>query len=91
PTLDFGEAFFTLAIKEGISEIVHVNWNDDINSIIWLISLGDWEEGFIVFTQNSIKCHIPIYAGDMLSFMACMLAHCTTSVTKGRRIILTCF
>jgi hypothetical protein len=91
PALDFGRAFFTLTIKEGSHEIIHVDWNDDINSITWLTPLQDWEGGFIIFTQNDVKYHIPIHAGDMFGFMACTLAHCTTPVTKGRRIILTCF
>ncbi|KAG2742810.1 hypothetical protein P692DRAFT_20821837 [Suillus brevipes Sb2] len=46
-TLDFDGAFFTLAIKEGTSEI---DWNDDLNYITWLIPLGDWEGRSIVWT-----------------------------------------
>ncbi|KAG2366158.1 hypothetical protein BDR07DRAFT_1215322, partial [Suillus spraguei] len=83
PALDFGGVFFTVAIKEGTSEIIHIDWNDCINSITWLIALGDWEGGYIVFPQDGIMCRIPIRAGDAFGFMAHTLAHCTTPVTKG--------
>ncbi|KAG2045551.1 hypothetical protein BDR06DRAFT_900556, partial [Suillus hirtellus] len=91
PALDFSGAFFTLAVKEGTSEIIHIDWNDDLDSITWLIALGDWEGGYIVLPQNGIMVRIPVRAGDLFGFMARTLAHCTTPVTKGRRIILTCF
>ncbi|KAG2029698.1 hypothetical protein BDR03DRAFT_813490, partial [Suillus americanus] len=45
PTLDFFGAFFTFAIKEGTREIFHIDWNDELDSITWLIALGDWEGG----------------------------------------------
>jgi predicted 2-oxoglutarate/Fe(II)-dependent dioxygenase YbiX len=89
--LDFYGAFFTFAIKEGTSEIFHVDWNDDLDSITWLIPLGDWEGGELVLPQKGIECRIPIRPGDVFGFMARTLVHCTTPVTKGRRVILTCF
>jgi predicted 2-oxoglutarate/Fe(II)-dependent dioxygenase YbiX len=89
--LDFYGAFFTFAIKEGTSEIFHVDWNDDLDSITWLIPLGDWEGGELVLPQKGIERRIPIRPGDVFGFMARTLVHCTTPVTKGRRVILTCF
>jgi predicted 2-oxoglutarate/Fe(II)-dependent dioxygenase YbiX len=89
--LDFFGAFVTFAIKEGTSEIYHVDWNDDLDSITWLIPLGDWEGGELVLPQKGLERHISIWPGDVFGFMACTLVHCTTPVTKGRQVILTCF
>ncbi|KAG1875981.1 hypothetical protein C8R48DRAFT_591757, partial [Suillus tomentosus] len=41
PSLDFKGAFFCLAIKNGISEIIHIDWNNSLDTITWLIVLGE--------------------------------------------------
>ncbi|KAG1775024.1 hypothetical protein EV702DRAFT_973702, partial [Suillus placidus] len=33
PSLDSGETFFAMAVKEGRSELVHIDWHD--NHAIW--------------------------------------------------------
>ncbi|KAG2128501.1 hypothetical protein BD769DRAFT_1288804, partial [Suillus cothurnatus] len=83
PVLDFFGAFVTFAIKEGTSEIYHVDWNDDLDSITWLIPLGDWEGGELVLPQKGLERRISIQPGDVFGFMVHTLVHCTTPVTKG--------
>ncbi len=36
--LQFGGAFFTVAVKEGSSEIVHLDFNNDPNGISWVVT-----------------------------------------------------
>jgi len=89
PALNFRGAFFIVAIKEGSSEILHLDFNDDKNGISWIIPIGDWEGGEFCVPQLNIK--IPIRSGQVLGVMTRMLAHCSAPVTNGRRIILTLF
>lgn len=88
PALQFGGAFFTVAVKEGSSEIIHLDFNDDPNGISWVIPLGDWEGGEFCLPQFGIK--IPIQSGQILGAMTRILAHCSAPV-KGFRVILTLF
>ncbi|KAK7434876.1 hypothetical protein VKT23_019979 [Stygiomarasmius scandens] len=44
-TLDFEGSFFCAAIKEGSSELWHVDWNDDPNTLTWIIPVGQGWEG----------------------------------------------
>ncbi|KAG2045680.1 hypothetical protein BDR06DRAFT_965608 [Suillus hirtellus] len=91
PSLDFNGAFFCLAIKDGTSEIIHVDWNDGLDTITWLIALGEWEGGTIVIVYKGVERRIPLHAGSMFGFMSRTLPHFTTPVTAGCRTILTCF
>ncbi|KAF8193031.1 hypothetical protein BJ912DRAFT_848635, partial [Pholiota molesta] len=58
PALDFNGAFFTVAVKEGLSEIVYIDINDDLYGITWVVPLGYWTGGKFCASQLSIK--IPI-------------------------------
>ena len=89
PALQFGGAFFTVAAKEGSSEIIHLDFNDDPNGVSWVVPLGDWEGGEFCLPQLGIK--IPIQSGQILGAMTRILAHCSAPVTKGFRIVLTLF
>lgn len=91
PSLDFKGAFFCLAIKDGTSERIHVDWNDGLDTITWLIALGDWKGGMIVIIHNGKVKRIPLHSGSMFGFMSRTLPHFTTPVTEGCRVILTCF
>ena len=44
--LDFKSAFTTIAVKEGSSERVHIDRNDQ--GITWVLPLGEWEGGNMV-------------------------------------------
>jgi len=89
PALDFGGSFFIVAVKEGSSEILHINFNDDPNSVSWVIPLGDWTGGEFCLPQLGVK--IPVRPGQALAGMTKILVHCTTPITSGRWIILTLF
>lgn len=89
PALDFGGAFFTVAVKEGTSERVHLDFNDDEDGVSWVIPLGEWEGGEFCVPQLNEK--IPICAGQALAGMVRILVHSSAPVKKGRRLILTLF
>ena len=36
PALDFDGVFFTIAVKEGSSEKIHIDFNDAKNTITWV-------------------------------------------------------
>ena len=88
PALEFGVAFFTIAVKEGSSELIHLDFNDDKEGISWIVPLGDWEGGEFCVPQLNLK--IPIQSGQILGAMTRTLTHCSAPV-KGRRVILTLF
>ena len=79
-------AFFTVAVKEGSSELIHLNFNDDLNGITWIVPLDNWKGGKLCVSQLGMK--IPICPGQMLGAMTRILAHCSASV-KCCRLILT--
>ncbi|TFK60067.1 hypothetical protein BDN72DRAFT_779865 [Pluteus cervinus] len=90
PSLDFGGSFFTVAVKEGSSEVFHIDWNDAPQSITWLLPVGEgWVGGELCLPQLGYK--IPTYPGQILGVLTRHLVHATTPVTSGRRIIFTCF
>lgn len=89
PYLDFDGAFFTVAIKEGSSEIFHLDWNDDKHGgITWIIPLDVWEGGEFCAPQLGYK--VPISAGQVLAAQTRRVVHCGTPA-KGRRVVLTLF
>lgn len=89
PALDFGGPFFTLAIKEGASENLHIDFNDDVRNLAWVIPLGDWQGAELCVPQLGAK--IPICPGQILAFDAKLLAHSSAPIIHGRRIVLTLF
>ncbi|KAF6749787.1 hypothetical protein DFP72DRAFT_818552, partial [Ephemerocybe angulata] len=89
PLVDFGGAFFAVAVKEGSSEIPHIDFNDHPLSMTWLVALGDWEGA--EFSLPQIGCNIPVRPGQALGAMTRRLVHCGTPVTEGRRLVLTMF
>ncbi|KAF8875575.1 hypothetical protein BD779DRAFT_1678179 [Infundibulicybe gibba] len=89
PALDFQGAFFAVAVKEGSSEIIHLDFHDFKHSITWIVPLGDWEGGEFCIPQLGIK--IPVHAGQVLGAMTGVFAHCSAPVTQGYRVILTLF
>jgi hypothetical protein len=89
PALDYGGAFFTIAVKEGTSEKIHIDWNDAKNTITWLWAVGDWEGAELVMPQLGIA--VPFRPGQVLGVMSGVIAHFTTRQTSGRRVVFTCF
>ncbi|KAG1860556.1 hypothetical protein C8R48DRAFT_673767 [Suillus tomentosus] len=89
PNLDMGGPFFTVAAKEAGSGITHLDWNDDRAIFAFIFAVGDWEGGEFCAPQLGIK--IPLRPGQVLAVLARVLAHFSAPVTKGRRIVFTCF
>lgn len=85
--LDFESAFTTIAVKEGSSSRVHIDWNDQ--GITWVLPIGDWTGGLLEFPQLGLK--LAICPGELLGFSANLLAHCSSPVTSGKRLVITMF
>ncbi|KAG2063698.1 hypothetical protein BDR04DRAFT_953995, partial [Suillus decipiens] len=89
PSLDFGGAFFAVAVKEGGSGLVHIDWHDSHAIWAFVFAVGDWEGGEFCAPELGIK--IPIRPGQVFAVLARVLAHFSAPVTQGRRIVFTCF
>lgn len=87
--VDFGGAFFTLAAKFGSSGVPHIDFNDHVFSLTWLVCFGDWEGANFSCPQLGIR--IPISSGQAFACMTRLLAHCGDAVVRGRRLVLTLF
>jgi hypothetical protein len=88
PNFDFGGMITTLAVKEGGSENMHVNWFDNLNMFAWVTAIGDFEGGD--FCSPQLGGRMPCKPGSLLGARTRFLAHCCTPVA-GRRIVLTFF
>ncbi|KAJ7579430.1 hypothetical protein C8J56DRAFT_756713, partial [Mycena floridula] len=90
PALRFGPAFSCVAFKYGASEIIHLDFSDDWRYLTWCMPIGEhWEGAFFVIPQLNIK--IPVRPGKMYAVLAGVVAHCSTPITAGQRLILTGF
>ena len=49
----------TVAVKEGSSEWIHVNYNDQ--GITWVLPISKWEGGEMVFPQLKLKVLLEIH------------------------------
>jgi hypothetical protein len=88
--LDFHGAFFTVAVREGVSEIIHIDFNDGKKTITWIFPVGYWEEG-AEFVAPQLGVRVALKPGQMIGIMAGVIAHFTTPIKSGRRVIFTCF
>ncbi|KIJ33794.1 hypothetical protein M422DRAFT_85478, partial [Sphaerobolus stellatus SS14] len=76
PALDFGGLCQTVAIKEGGSQIPHIDWLDHPQIYAFVICLGPgWVGGKLVFPQ--LRRAIPTSPGQVIVFQARQLAHFT--------------
>lgn len=89
PCLNFGGIFCTVAVKEGASELLHLDWNDDEDNMAFVLPVGDWEGGEFCSPQLGEK--IPICPGQVFAVTARVLVHCSAPVTNGRRVVFTLF
>lgn len=76
-------------MKEGSSDRLHIDFNDDINTLSWVIALGDFEGG--EFCSPQLGCKIPMLPRQALGAATRVMVHSGSLVTKGRRIVLTFF
>ncbi|KAJ7207539.1 hypothetical protein GGX14DRAFT_567485 [Mycena pura] len=88
PNLDFGGLFLAIAVKEGSSEVLHVDWNDNLQTYAIVFCIGDYVGGEFCIPQ--IGRRIPLRPGAVLAVRTRLLAHCT-HVGSGRRVVITCF
>ncbi|KIJ94474.1 hypothetical protein K443DRAFT_125203 [Laccaria amethystina LaAM-08-1] len=51
--------------------------------------MGDWEGGEFVAPQLGVR--VPIVPGHLFSMMSRTVAHFTTPITSGQRVVFTCF
>ncbi|KIL57144.1 hypothetical protein M378DRAFT_88260 [Amanita muscaria Koide BX008] len=85
--LDFQSAFTAVAVKEGNSERIHIDSNDQ--GITWVLPIGEWEGGNLVFPQLGLE--VPLRSGELLGFSANLLAHYCTRIKSGNRLVITMF
>lgn len=78
-----------MAVKEGASELLHLDWNDDEDNMAFVLPVGDWEGGEFCCPQLGEK--IPIRPGQVFAVTARVLVHCSAPVTNGRRVVFTLF
>jgi hypothetical protein len=87
PDLDFLGAFTTVAVTNGISNVLHRDGED--GGLTWVIPLGDWEGADLCFPQEGRK--VEVRPGDAIAFQANFLAHFSSKMKWGDRVALTCF
>ncbi|KAF8576769.1 hypothetical protein K439DRAFT_1366328 [Ramaria rubella] len=88
PSLDFQGLFFTLAVKEGGSQILHLDWSDHPWTYTWVILLGEgWEGGELCLPQLGRK--IPTHPGQVIAFTGHTLAHFAAPHKNGRWLVCT--
>ncbi|KAG2116857.1 hypothetical protein BD769DRAFT_1390944 [Suillus cothurnatus] len=58
PSLDFGGSVFAVTVKEGGSQLIHINWHDCHAIWAFVFAIGDWEGGEFCAPELGIK--IPI-------------------------------
>ncbi|KAJ7328890.1 hypothetical protein DFH08DRAFT_751493 [Mycena albidolilacea] len=93
PVLDFGGLWFCVAVKEGCSEIIHLDFNDThtLVAIIWVVSRenSSWTGG--EFSVPQLGGKIPFSGGQMIAARTRILAHCGAQIIGKGRIAFTCF
>ncbi|EIN03435.1 hypothetical protein PUNSTDRAFT_37406, partial [Punctularia strigosozonata HHB-11173 SS5] len=84
PWLDMDGAFFTIACKEGSSELWHLDFVDDGRLYALLFCVGPpggWVGGDLDLAQ--LYARIPLGQGTLVAFLARNLVHRATAVTSG--------
>lgn len=89
PEFDFGGLFYAIAMKQGGSEICHLDMSDLPKFYCFVILAGDWEGGALCLPQLGRR--IPTHAGQVILFLAVHWPHFAAQITSGRRIAFTGF
>ncbi|KAJ7903248.1 hypothetical protein B0H13DRAFT_2512242 [Mycena leptocephala] len=87
PNFDFLGLFTTIAVKEGTSENVHIDWGDNLHRFAYVFTVGDYSGGDFCTPQLGGRIAVP--PGSVLAARTRLLAHCSTPA-KGRRLVFTC-
>ncbi|KAI0072018.1 hypothetical protein K474DRAFT_1605946 [Panus rudis PR-1116 ss-1] len=83
-----------IAVKEGASDSVHIDFHDPKQGIAWVVPIGDWVGSTLSLPQlgdDSHACEFEIRPREIFAFPARRLAHAVKPPTKGRRLALTFF
>ncbi|KAF8330978.1 hypothetical protein F5887DRAFT_922898 [Amanita rubescens] len=75
--LDFESAFTTVAVKEGSSDHIHIDKNDQ--GITWVLPIGEWEGGNMVIPQLGLE--IPNNNNEILCAAASIEVHLEADIT----------
>jgi hypothetical protein len=86
--VDFGGAFFCVALSKGHSDKVHMDNTDFRKAYAWIIPLGDFEGGDTVLPTLGLS--IPVRPGQLLAITASFLPHYIAAIS-GVRYVVTCF
>lgn len=89
PWLDFGGAFFAVAVKIGCSERDHLDWTDDPEGLTWVSGVGDWEGADLRAIETGWQ--FPVQPGDVLAANMRTMVHSASPILRGERITLTFF
>ncbi|KAJ7228001.1 hypothetical protein B0H12DRAFT_1240353 [Mycena haematopus] len=89
PNLDFTRLFTSIACKAGSSEILHIDWNDELSRYAIIVVVGKFKGAHFCTPQLGIR--IPVRGGSVLTVKTRLLAHCSTVVAHGDRLVFTCF
>ncbi|KAF8324837.1 hypothetical protein F5887DRAFT_901971 [Amanita rubescens] len=85
--LDFYGSFTTVAVTNGVSDILHTDRSDA--GLTWVLPIGKWEGGDLGFAQFGRS--INLKEGDAVAFQANFLAHQSSPLLGGDRLAFTCF
>lgn len=88
PDMDFGGLFYTVAVKEGSSERIHIDWNDNLHKYALIFCTGDYTGGEFCVPQLGVR--VPLGPGSVIAARTRLLAHCSAALS-GRRVVFTCF
>ncbi len=89
PWLDFGGAFFALAIKSGCSERDHLDWSDDKEGLTWVTGVGRRKGADLRAMEAGMQ--FPVAPGEALVGNMRQMVHSASPVLTGRRVTLMCF
>ncbi|KAJ7178437.1 hypothetical protein C8R43DRAFT_942122 [Mycena crocata] len=81
PALDFGGLFTTIAMKEGSSDIIHIDWNDNTRKYTLMFVVGHFTGA--EFCVPQLNMHLPVRQGMLLGAHSGPLHHISWDGTSG--------
>lgn len=77
-SFDFGGSFFTVALKEGGSELMHIDWGDSPTSLTFITSVGGRS---VYFCIPQLRMKVPLRPGQFLAVASRLLSHFVTEIS----------
>jgi hypothetical protein len=87
--IDFGGAFFCLAVARDNSFGIHTDKTDDPKSYAFVIPLGEFAGGDAGLPH--MRTRIPLQTGQVMMFAASYIPHYINTVESGVRYVITAF